>query len=232
MTSINIDQSRRRAAKLSAVAYLVSFASVVFAQFRIHDHLIVSHNPSLTAKNILEHEQLFRVGIACDLTNCVATVVFLAALCVIFWPVSRGLSLVAAFMRFVYALAWILMSLNLFDALRLLRGAGAGQLFDAAPAWANFYLSARFDQYYVGLLFAGLASAVCAYLWLKSRYIPKWLAGFGLISSLFCAICTFIFIISPDFERIVGLAWFDTPMGIFDLLTSFWLLFRGLRAPQ
>jgi Domain of unknown function (DUF4386) len=81
------------------------------------------------------------------------------------------------------------------------------------------------------LLFCGLASAVCGYLWFKSGYIPRSLAAFGVVSSAFCAACTIAFLISPDFANVVNLWWFDTPMGIFDLATSFWLLSRGLRAP-
>ena len=47
------------------------------------------------------------------------------------------------------------MTLNLFDALRLLSGADYLQVFDAErlQALARLSLSVRFDQYYVGLLF-------------------------------------------------------------------------------
>jgi hypothetical protein len=38
--------------------------------------------------------------------------------------------------------------------------------------------------------------------------------------------------ISPNFANVVNLWWFDTQMGIFDLTTSLWLLFRGLRVPR
>jgi Domain of unknown function (DUF4386) len=129
-------------------------------------------------------------------------------------------------------LMWVLMTLNLLDALRLLRGADYLQSVDVTELrLAMLYLRARFDQYYVGLLFCGLASMVCGYLWFKSSYIPRPLAAFGVVSSAFCAACTVVFLISPDFANVVNLWWFDTPMGIFDLATSFWLLLKGLRAP-
>jgi hypothetical protein len=79
------------------------------------------------------------------------------------------------------------------------------------------------------LLFGALASTVCGYLWFKSRYIPRALAAFGVISSAFCVACTFVYYIFPDFNKIVNLWWFDSPMGIFDIALSFWLLFKGLR---
>ena len=230
MTTSAIDQSQRTAAKVAGFAYLFSFAAVVFAQFRIQDRLIFDRDAAETARNILAHERLFRIGIACDLFYAVGTVVLLAALYVILKPVNRGLALLAAFWRLVYAVMWALMTLNLFDALRLLRGADYLQVFDPErlQALAALYLRARFDQYYVGLLFCGLASTVCGYLWFKSSYIPKSLAAWGVLSSAFCAACTVAFIISPNFANVVNLWWFDTPMGIFDLATSFWLLFKGL----
>lgn len=98
-------------------------------------------------------------------------------------------------------------------------------------ALAMLDLAARFDRYYGGLLFYALGATVTNYLWFKSRYIPRALAGFGLIALAWCALCTLIFIIEPRFSDIVNLWWFDTPMGIFELLLSFWLLFKGLRTP-
>ena len=85
-------------------------------------------------------------------------------------PVNRSLALLAVFWRLVYALMWVLMTLNLFDALRLLSGADYLRVFDAErlQALARLSLSVRFDQYYVGLLFYALASTVCSYLWFKS----------------------------------------------------------------
>jgi hypothetical protein len=38
-----------------------------------------------------------------------------------------------------------------------------------------------------------------------------------------------IFYIFPNFAKVLNLWWFDTPMGLFDIALSFWLLFRGLR---
>ena len=46
---------------------------------------------------------------------------------------------------------------------------------------------------------------------------------------VWCAICTFVFIIFPNFAKVVNLWWFDSPMGIFEMALSFWLLFKGLR---
>jgi len=230
MTISTIDESQRKAAKVAGLAYLITFATVVSVNFGIHDRLIVESNAE-TARNILAHARLFRIGIVGDLIYCAGVVVLLTALYVILRPVSRGLALLAAFWRLVWVLMWLVMTLNLFDALRLLNGADYMRAFEAErlQALASLYLGTRFDYYYVGLLFGALASTVCGYLWFKSRYIPRALAAFGVISSAWCVACTFVFYIFPNFDKIVNLWWFDTPMGIFDIALSFWLLFKGLR---
>jgi hypothetical protein len=227
-----LEPAQQTAAKVAGFSYLLTFVTVVYVNFGIHDRLI-AHNNSETTRNILAHERLFRIGIVGDLLYCVGVVVLLTALYVILKPVSRGLALLAALWRLVWVLMWLAMTLHLFDALRLLGGGDSLQAFEAdrLQALAMQYLAMRFDYYYVGLLFGSLASTACGYLWLKSRYIPRALAAFGLISSTFCVACTLVFYVFPDFDKIVNLWWFDTPMGLFDIALSFWLLFKGIRSP-
>jgi hypothetical protein len=232
MTFGPIDNAQRSAAKVAGLSYLITFATVVYVNFGIHDRLIVENNAE-TARNILAHEQLFRIGIAGDIIYCTGVVVLLTALYVVLNPVSRGLALLAALWRLIFMLMWLVMTLHLFDALRLLKSADSASAFAAEQlqALASFNLGTRFDYYYVGLLFGALASTVCGCLWFKSRYIPRALAAFGVVSSAFCVACTLVFYIFPGFDKIVNLWWFDTPMGIFDIALSFWLLFKGLRIP-
>jgi hypothetical protein len=231
MTNDPINKPQRMAAIAAGFSYLITFAIVVYVNFGIHGRLIVENNAAETAQNILRHEQLFRIGIVGDLIYCTGIVVLLTALYVILKPVNWGLALLAALWRFVWVLMWLAMTLNLFSALKLLSGANYLRAFEMEQlqTLARFYLGSSFDYYYVGLLFNALASTVCGYLWYKSRYIPRALAAFGVISSVFCVACTLVFYIFPDFNKIVNLWWFDSPMSIFDIILSFWLLFKGLK---
>ncbi|HEX9223362.1 MAG TPA: DUF4386 domain-containing protein [Candidatus Acidoferrales bacterium] len=230
MTTSAIDGSQRKAARIAALACLISFVTVVAVNFGIIARLI-SANPAQTARNILAHETLFRIGVAGDMVYCVGVVVLLTALYVILKPVDQNLALLAAFGRLVYGFMYLLVTLNLFTALRLLSGADYSRAFgpNQLPVLARLYLSG-FDQYYVGLLFWALGATVGSYLWFKSKYIPRALAAFGVISSAWCAACTFVLFIFPGFRSVVNWWWYDSPMGIFELALSFWLLFKGLRS--
>lgn len=230
MTISAIDQSQRKAARVAGFTFLFAMAIVVFANYGINFRLIVPDNATETARNIMAHETLYRINIACNLIYLVTVIVMLTALYVIFKPVNGHLALVAAFCRLIYALMWGITALNTFSALRLLGGAAFLPVFgtDQLQTLARLQGWASWDAYYAGLPFWGLASTVCSYLWFKSRYIPRALAAFGVISSAWCVICAFIFIIFPNFDKTVNLYWFDMPMVIFEIALGFLLLFKGL----
>jgi len=231
MTIHTIDESQRKAAKIAGFAFLFAIASVIIANYGISFRLLVPGNAVDTARNIMAHETLFRLNIACNLMYVATVIALLAALYVILKPVDRNLALAAAFSRLVFALLWGLTALNMLGALRLLGHAAYLPVFatDQLQTLARLHLTASFDAYYVGLPFWALASTVCCYLWFKSRYIPRLLAGFGIVASAWCVLCAFAFIVFPDFDETVNAYWFDTPMTLFEMALGFWLVFKGLR---
>jgi uncharacterized protein DUF4386 len=234
MTLTAIDNSQRTAAKVAGWSGLLTFAIVVFGNYVLLNPLIVSGNVAATAQNIVQHQTQVRMTVVCFLTYSLGVVVLLSALYVILKPVNPGLALTGALFRLVFALLWVLSPLNLLSALRLLSNANYLQVFEPGrlQALARFYVAAGFDDYYVGLPLFGLAATVCAWLWLKSNYIPKGLAIFGVISSAWCVICAFVYLVVPGFAKPVNPYWFDSPMAIFEMVLSFWLLFKGLKQPE
>ena len=231
MTSSKIDNSQRTAAKVAGWSGLLTFAIVVFGNYVLLNPLIVSGNVAATAQNIAEHQTQVRVTAVCFLTYSLGVIVLLTALYVILKPVNPGLALIGALFRLVFALLWLLAPLNLLGALRLLSNASYLQVFepDRLQALARLHIGANFDAYYVGLPFFGLAATVCAWLWLKSNYIPRGLSIFGVIASAWCVLCAVVYLIFPGFNKIVNDYIFDSPMALFELAVSFWLLFRGLK---
>jgi hypothetical protein len=230
----SVDNSQRTAAKVAGVTGLLTFAIVVIGNYVLLNPLVIPREAVATAQNIVAHQTQVRIALVCFLTYSLGVIVLLTALYVILKPVNPGLALVGALLRLVFALLWILAPLNLLGALRLLSNANYLQVFepDRLQALARLHLGANFDAYYVGLPFFGLAATVCAWLWLKSNYIPTGLSIFGVISSAWCVLCAFVFLIFPHFNRIVNDYIFDTPMAIFELVVSLWLLVKGLQSSR
>jgi hypothetical protein len=231
MTAGPITQSQRTAAKVAGWSFLFTMLIVVFANYGLLNPLMVRGNAAETARNIVAHETQFRVTVVCFLAYSAGVFILLSALYVILKPVNPGLALAGAIFRLVFALLWLLTTLNLLGALRLLGASSYLQVFEPErlQAMSRLFLAANFDAYYVGLPFFALAATVCAYLFLKSNYIPKGLALFGVISSGWCVVCAFIYLIYPGFAKPVNPYWFDSPMALFELALALWLLIRGLR---
>jgi hypothetical protein len=229
-----IDNSQRTAAKIAGWSYLLSFAAVVFANYALLGPLIIPRNAVETAQNILAHPTQFRVALTLFLTYSVGAVVLAAALYVILKPINHYLALLGALFRLAFAMSWLLSAINLLGALRLLGSTPYLQVFEAdrLQVLARLTIAATFDDYYVGLPFFGLAATVCAYLWIKSNYIPRGLAIYGFVASAWCVLCAVVYLIFPEFNKIVNDYIFDSPMALFELAVSVWLLVKGLKSVE
>ena len=120
MTIGTIDKSQRKAAKVVGFSYLFALPPAIFAEFYVLGRLIVYNNAVDTARNILAHERLFRLGTASNLMVFAIDIVLITALYVVLKPVSRNLALLAAFWGLVETAIFVVTLLNDLEALRLL----------------------------------------------------------------------------------------------------------------
>jgi len=224
-----IDRTQRRAATVVGFAYLLAIPPALFAEIYL-SHLIVDGSVAETARNIMAHERLFRLCTASNLSVFALDVVLITALYVVLEPVNRTVAMLAAFWGLVETSVMVVAALNDLAVLRLLSGADYLRVFEAErlQALARLSLGAHGAAYGVGLVFAGLRSTAFCYLWLRSDYVPKSLAGWGVLSSLLLATCTFAFIIFPELAKIVTVSYYGGPIFIFELAMGSWLLFKGL----
>jgi Domain of unknown function (DUF4386) len=226
---LDVSDAQRKAAKVAGVLHLLALVTVIVVTYGFVRPLVAGVAPAQTAHNILAHETRFRAGILGNLVYGIEVVVLTAALYVVLEPVDRLLALLAALGRAFQAVAWLVISINLFTSLRLLtqpeyaRGLSSEEL----PVLARLYLSG-FDQYYVALLFWSLGSTAGACAWLRSRYVPRALASFGIVASAWGAACTSCLFVFPGFQNIVDLNLFDLPLLLFEVALGVRLLSRGL----
>ena len=214
-----VTQSQRRAAKIAGLAWPISFVAVALVSFNIFFPLNEPTTATELARRILENEQLYRMGIAGYLLNAIALAVHVGALYVLLEPVDRVLVVIATLTRLVWVFTWVVVALNLFMVLHL---ASEGQV-----ELAQLYLGG-WNTYYVGQLFLSVAAAIVGYVLFKSRYVPRALAVFGVVASVWCAFCMLAYFVFPGFADTVNVWWFDSPMFIYEATLSAWLLFTRL----
>ena len=227
-----IEPEQRTAARIVGLAYVLALPPAVFAEFAVFGRLVTS-DAAETARNIVTHERLFRLAVASNLGVFALDVVLITALYVTLKPVHRGLALLALLWRMIETSLLVGATLNDFAALRLLGGAGYLHALepDRVQALARLAISAHGTGYQVGLVFAGLGSTVFCCLWLRSGFIPKALAAWGVFASAVLGACAFTFIVFPEVEKVVSIVYYGTPIFTFELTTGLWLTIRGIRPP-
>jgi len=224
------DAIQRRWARVVGFSYLFALVPSIFSEFYVSGRL-VSDNAIVTAQNIIAHERLFRLGLASNLLVFAANVVLVTALYIVLERVNRRLALLAVFFRLIETTILIVAVLNDFYVLRLLSGASYLTTVnsDELAALARVSIGAHSSTYGVALLLFGFGSPVFCYLWLKSGYIPKPLAVWGLLASVWIGICSFTFVVFPDLKQMITVGYYGGPIFFFELTIGLWLLFKGVR---
>ena len=227
------DAVQQRWARLVGFCYVFALAPAIFAEFYVAGRLI-SDNALATAGNIIAHERLFRLGIASNLLVFATDVLLVTSLYVVLERVNRRLALLAAFFRLMETTILVVAVLNDFYVLRLLSGASyLGGLDPAALASvARVSIGAHNSAYGVALVLFGFGSSIFCYLWLKAEYIPRALAAFGLIASVWIGVCSYSFVVFPELNRVIGVQYYGGPIFLFELTIGLWLLFRSIHQPQ
>ena len=225
-----IEQSQRKAATIVGLTYLLALPPAIFAEFYVRSNLIVFGNAAQTAQNVMAHERLFRLGIASNLSVFTLDVVLIIALYVVLMPVDRSLALLATGWGLVENATLVVVTLSELVVLRILSNANYLHAFelDKLQVLAKLSVSVHADVYNVGLVLAGLRSLTFCYVWLKSRYIPRALAVWGMLASFLMGACAFAFIIFPELLKVICVGIYGAPVFFFELTMGVWLLLKGL----
>ena len=212
------------------LTYLCALAPAVFAEFYVRGQLVVSGDAAQTALNIVAHERLFRLGIASNLAVFALDVALITSLYVVLAPVNRSLALMAMAWGLIETAILIVATLSDFDVLRILSGAEYLKAFEGnrLDVLARLSVGAHGAAYGVGLVLAGLRSTTFCYLWLRSGFIPRALALFGVLASLLMGVSSFSFIIAPELEKVVPVTIYGGPLFFFELAMGLWLVLKGL----
>nr|QNO54294.1 hypothetical protein FGBIHFOD_00034 [Methanosarcinales archaeon ANME-1 ERB7] len=174
------DTSQRKAARVAGFMFLFSLIVPLFNWIFVLSKLIVAENVIATANNIMANELLFRIGITIELIMSVGLIVLGLALYIILKPVNKNLALLALLWKLAEAIIVAVIVLVSFIALQILNGGAYLTAFtlEQLQAPVGFLLNEHTVLYSIPMVFLGLGSIVFFYLFFKSKYIPRILAGF------------------------------------------------------
>jgi len=228
MTNTATQAAQARAARLAGAMFLFVNATGIFAEVFVRGSLL-SGDATRVAQNIIDSERLYRLSIVSDLIMLTGGLVLIWALYLLLRPVNRDLALLAVFLRIVETAVSVgatvasLIAVRLLGSADYLNGFEAGELHGLSRLARNAF---GFGQD-VGFIFLGLGSTVFAYLLLRSRYIPRVLAGWGVFASLLLATYNLVIIVVPAVTALMYVSL--VPMGIYEISTGLWLLTKGAK---
>jgi hypothetical protein len=177
--------TQTRAARLAGALYVTQMATGIFG-FMVRSSPMVRGDLARTAENILTSERMFRLSIVTDVAMVAQVIALTWALYVLLRPVNKDVALLGAWFRIAENAVICALTAQLIVAIGLFRQPEYMSAFDAAQANAlgRLFLSANILGYNLAFILLGLGSAVFAYLLFESRYVPRVLAGVGVIGCL------------------------------------------------
>jgi len=223
-------------AKVAGFMFLFSLLVPALNFVLVLSPFVVANDPIGTARNVQANEALFRVGLTIELIMSVGLVVLAVALYRIFKPISAGLALLALLWKVaevVLAAAIVLIS---FVALQVANGTVGLTVFSPEQLLTpvGLLLNVHTVLYSVPMMFLGLDLMLFFYLFYRSNYIPRVMAGFGVLSYALIFIHALGIIVVPDVStKPVVQAVAYIPSCLAELVVGIWLLVKGLNiCPQ
>jgi hypothetical protein len=228
MTTKEEMNSLKTTARIAGALILVMSIPAGFAFGYVRPSLIVPGDATATANSIMASEGLFRLGIVSDSLVFLIEIVLIVMLYVLLKPVSKPLSLVAAFSRLAMTVIQGVNLLNHLIPLLLLTGADYLTVFEPHQLHALVLLFLNAHEYGVlvwGLSF-GLHLAVLGYLVYKSGYIPRILGVLLVVASLCYLAQGFGSVLLPKYEEMFALV---GSFSIIELAFPLWLVIKGAK---
>lgn len=167
--------SPRFRARVAGVFEALEGLTSAYGQVVVLGGLVVSGNAAATAANILGHERLFWLGFASSLLGVSFHIVWIALFYDLFKPVSRGLSLLAAFVGLVVCAMQALTAVFYLAPLLILQGGNSVSALTAQQlqALASIFLKLNAYAFDIDLVFFGLWCALTGYLIFRSAFLPR-----------------------------------------------------------
>jgi uncharacterized membrane protein YbhN (UPF0104 family) len=226
---VEVNSNLKLYAKITGLAYLVAMTTSIIGY--IPNQYIVANDLVQTATNIIANEQIFRIGIASNLLTCIIDVVLIWMLYLLLKPVNEKLALLAVFFRLIETGCLAMGVTNELVAVRLLTSSIYSGLMEPNQlySFARISMASYASSFSTGFIFLGLGSTVFSYVLLKSGYVPRFLAGLGIFSSLLIALGTLLVIVFPEFRKLFPYGY--GPMGVFEVTLGLWFLIKGVARP-
>lgn len=231
MIDSRIQRSPQFYARAAGLLYLYIIIAGTFAEVFVRGRLVDVRDASVTARNIVAQENLFRVGMSAELLHLACDVAVTVILYLLLTNVHRPLAAITFCMRFACILIIATVSVTQFAALRLVRPADYLAGLDAAQreSLAVLAMQLHSDGYTVSLMFFGFGCISLGYLIYRSTYLPRLLGVMMAVAGVCYLVNSFAHFLRLGIASKLFPGLF-IPIFVAELALSLWLLVRGVNS--
>jgi hypothetical protein len=223
--------SPRLLARIAGALYLVNILCGFFAIGYVPAAIVVSGDPAATARNILAHESLYRLGIVAHIIGLLTNIPLMVIFYELFKVVNRRISLLVVCFLLVGTAIEGAYLLNQFTPLILLNGGTSLDGLTAAQLQAQVSTPLALlaigyslaQVFYVGYLL------LTGYLIVRSNFLPRILGALLAIGGLCYLLYSFAALLAPEFAAHL-VPYIQLPSGIGELSLCVWLLVVGVNS--
>jgi hypothetical protein len=178
--------SPRFKARIAGVFYLLNAVTYGYAYGHLGSKFLAAGNAAATANNILANETLLRICFAAEIVACICYIVVTLLLYDLFKPVSRSISLLAAFFSLAGCAVGALGSLFIYAPLLILNGEPYLSVFklEQLQALALFSLNLHNVAADISMVLFGVYCILIGTLILRSTFMPRIIGAFMALAGL------------------------------------------------
>lgn len=216
-------------ARIAGLLYLTIIVIGVFGEAGIRATLVASGDPAQTARNIMDAEWLWRLGVAAQdlLLICAAGLTF--CWYVLFRSVSKDLTLLAVFFALLAFAVESVSALHLHAVLTPL--SGSAYLASVEPQLLHLMayqsIVAHAHAFGLALIFFGVECIVLGHLIRRSGFLPAWIGTLMQLAGACYLVNSFCMILSPPLQHAL-LPFILLPPLVAESALCLWLLVKGV----
>ena len=214
--------TNKHTARFIGAAFLLQAAASFVAGSMLPGVLNVSDNIVDTMNDLANHALRVRAGIVVELITVIALIILSSLLFIVLKKQNMKIALVALGLRLTEVALLAVSRIETFSLLRI----SQASIHQGHPTYLQALGTLTYETqefaYAVNMVFFALGGTLFYYLLFQSRYVPRWLAIFGLIAAPLALIGTVIELLGYSVPLIVFI-----PNLPFELAIGLWLLIKG-----
>lgn len=208
-------------AKTAGLAYLLIIVSSIIAMILGPYKLMVEGNNPATISNIESNQLLFRMGATYDLLMFIGVIILSVALHNVLKTVNKSVSQTALYSRIGEALIGSLTVVCSIGILIMMNSDHSSEEINKITA---FIFEIKHVLLNIVYAYLGFGSILFCFLFYKSRYIPRFLAAFGILAfALVFGESIAVLLFSVKSTVFTG-----APAILFEITIGLWLMIKGV----